>query len=345
MVRWKLRRSWARAWCAWSSGGYGRALPRVFAAAHGAFIVMGDADDSYDFSEVPRFVEKWRQGNDVCEGKTVFAARSSRERCLASQIHRNPALSSVLNLFFRAGYWRQPLRKCAGSRARCTNAWILRSTGMEFASEFVIRAAQLWRQDCGDSITLWPDKRGPRRICAVFATAGGTCGLCCCTRRTGCLCCPARRFVLIGFGVGVLAFAGTARDYATHYAGRAHHDFWRDFHAARRADISIGAFAKVFSYAERFDRSGTVSLKRVLKRVTLESGLLLGGILFLAGFAGCAWVTWQWVASGFGPLQQVRQVLFWAMWLFLGLQIIFASFFLSMLGISRGTYIGDYDLK
>jgi hypothetical protein len=109
--------------------------------------------------------------------------------------------------------------------------------------------------------------------------------------------------------------------------------------------LSIGAFAKVFSYAERFDRSGTVSLKRVLKRVTLESGLLLGGVLFLAGFTGCAWVTWQWMASGFGPLAQVRQVLFWAMWLFLGLQIIFASFFLSMLGISRGTYIGDYELK
>jgi hypothetical protein len=109
--------------------------------------------------------------------------------------------------------------------------------------------------------------------------------------------------------------------------------------------LSIGAFAKVFSYAERFDHHSTVSLKRVLKKVTLESGLLLGGALFLAGFAGCAWITWEWVASGFGPLAQLRQVLFWAMWLFLGLQIIFASFFLSMLGISRGTYIGDYELK
>jgi hypothetical protein len=108
--------------------------------------------------------------------------------------------------------------------------------------------------------------------------------------------------------------------------------------------LSIGAFAKVFSYAERFDRN-TVSLKRVLKRVSLERGLFLGGLLFLAGLAGCAWVTWQWAASGFGELHQVRQVLFWAMWLFLGVQVVFASFFLSMLGISRGTYIGDYDLK
>src|SRR4029077_5345722 len=83
--------------------------------------------------------------------------------------------------------------------------------------------------------------------------------------------------------------------------------------------LSIGAFAKVFSYAERFDRSGAISLKRLLKRVTLESGLLLGGALFLAGLAGCAWVTLRWVVSGFGPLAEVRQVLFWAMWLFLGL--------------------------
>jgi len=77
--------------------------------------------------------------------------------------------------------------------------------------------------------------------------------------------------------------------------------------------LSIGAFAKVFSYAERFDRSGTVSLKRVLKRVTLESGLLLGGRFVFLLVRACALVTWQWVASGFGPLAQVRQVLFWAM--------------------------------
>src|SRR5438128_5599577 len=74
--------------------------------------------------------------------------------------------------------------------------------------------------------------------------------------------------------------------------------------------LSIGAFAKVFSYAERFDRR-SVSLRRVLKRVTLETGLLVGGAVFLVGFAGCAWVTWQWAASGFGELHQIRQVLFW----------------------------------
>jgi hypothetical protein len=82
-----------------------------------------------------------------------------------------------------------------------------------------------------------------------------------------------------------------------------------------------------------------------LKRVSLESGLLFGGALLLGGFVGCASVAWKWASSGFGQLHEVRLVLFWSMWLFIGVQVIFGSFFLSMLGISRGTYIGDYELK
>jgi hypothetical protein len=108
--------------------------------------------------------------------------------------------------------------------------------------------------------------------------------------------------------------------------------------------LSIGAFAKVFSYAERFD-TGTISLKRMLRRITLESGLLLGVALFMAGFCGCAWIAWKWAASGFGPLYETRGVLFWSMWLFIGVQIVFSSFCLSMLGVSRDTYVGDYQLR
>jgi len=60
---------------------------------------------------------------------------------------------------------------------------------------------------------------------------------------------------------------------------------------------------------------------------------------------GDAWVFAEWARSDFGPLNQVRWVLFWSLWFFLGVQLIFSSFFLSMLGISRDTYIGDYELK
>ena len=106
----------------------------------------------------------------------------------------------------------------------------------------------------------------------------------------------------------------------------------------------IGAFAKVFSYSERFDRN-PVSLKRWLRRITLEDGLIVGTLMTAAGLAGDTTLVWAWAASGFSEFLRIREVLFWSMWLFLGVQTIFSSFFLSMLGISRGTYIGDYDRR
>ena len=106
--------------------------------------------------------------------------------------------------------------------------------------------------------------------------------------------------------------------------------------------LALGLFAKVYSYAERFAPSQR-SLERWLKRVKLEQGLVLGGVLTSVGSGGIAWVVWQWVASGFGPLAQLRAVIFFSLLFLLGIQVVFSSFFLSMLGISRGTYIGDYD--
>jgi hypothetical protein len=106
--------------------------------------------------------------------------------------------------------------------------------------------------------------------------------------------------------------------------------------------ISIGLFAKVFSFAERF-ASQERSLSRWLSRVQLEHGLVLGILLAIGGGAGSFWLFWQWAASGFGRFDQLRSVIFFSMWFFLGVQTIFSSFFISMLGISRGTYIGDYE--
>jgi hypothetical protein len=220
----------------------------------------------------------------------------------------------------------------------------LRSTGMEFASEFVIKAAQLGARITEIPITLWPDKRGRPPHLRSFRDGWRH-------LRFMLLYAPNWLFILPGASLAVLGLfivfwlLPGPRSISAHVVLDIHTMIFGVIFTLLGVQIlSIGSFAKVFSYAERFDRN-TVSLKRVLKRVTLETGLLLGGALFLAGFAGCAWVAWQWAASGFGPLAQVRQVLFWSMWLFIGVQIIFASFFLSMLGISRGTYIGDYDLK
>jgi glycosyltransferase involved in cell wall biosynthesis len=324
--------------------GYGSALRAGITSARGAFIVMGDADDSYDFSEVPRFVEKWRQGNEVVMGNRFRGEIKPGAMPWHHKYFGNPVLSTLLNLFFRAGMGDSHCGMRGFSRA-VYDRMDLRSTGMEFASEFVIKATQLGAKMAEIPITLWPDKRGRPPHLRSFRDGWRHLRFMLLYAPNWLFVLPGGAFMLFGLLLVFWLLPGP-RALTPRITLDLHTMIFGVIFTLLGAQIlSIGAFAKVFSYAERFDRSGAVSLKRVLKRVTLESGLLLGGALFLAGFAGCAWITWEWVTSGFGPLAQLRQVLFWAMWLFLGLQTIFASFFLSMLGISRGTYIGDYELK
>jgi hypothetical protein len=220
----------------------------------------------------------------------------------------------------------------------------VRSSGMEFALEMIIKSAQIGARITEIPIILWPDKRGRAPHLRSFRDGWRSLRFMLLYAPNWLFFLPGASLIAVGLAIVFLLLPGP-RAITPRVTLDLHTMIFGVIFTLMGAQIlSIGAFAKVFSYAERFDR-GTVSLKRVLRRVTLESGLLFGGLLFLAGFAGCAWVTWHWAASGFGSLFQVRQILFWSMWLFLGVQVIFASFFLSMLGISRGTYIGDYDLK
>jgi glycosyltransferase involved in cell wall biosynthesis len=323
--------------------GYGSALKAGIRAARGAFIVMGDADDSYDFNEVPRFVEEWRKGSEVVMGNRFEGEIKPGAMPWHHKYIGNPGLTTVLNVLFRSGIGDS---HCGmrGFTRDIFERMDLRSSGMEFASEFVIKAAQIGAKTSEIPITLWKDKRGRPPHLRSFRDGWRH-------LRFMLLYAPNWLFLLPG---GLLMAMGLALVFWLLPGPRTIlHSVVLDVHTMIFGVIftllgaqilAIGAFAKVFSYAERFDRN-TVSLKRVLKRVSLEKGLLLGGLLFVGGFAGCAYIAWQWAANGFGPLAQVRGVLFWSMWLFLGVQMIFSSFFLSMLGISRGTYIGDYDLS
>jgi len=323
--------------------GYGVALRAGIAGARGPFIIMGDADDSYDFSEVPRFVEKLREGNDIVMGNRFRGEIKPGAMPWHHKYIGNPGLTALLNLFFHARIGDSHCGMRGFTRA-IYDRMDLRSTGMEFASEFVIKATQLGARMTEIPITLWADKRSRPPHLRSFRDGWRHLRFMLLYAPNWLFLLPGASLVALGLFLVFWLLPGP-RQISSHVVLDIHTMIFGVIFTLLGAQIlSIGSFAKVFSYSERFDR-GNISLKRVLKRVTLESGLLLGGALFVAGFAGCAWVTWQWAASGFGELHQIRQVLFWSMWLFLGLQVIFASFFLSMLGISRGTFIGDYDLK
>jgi glycosyltransferase involved in cell wall biosynthesis len=321
--------------------GYGAALKAGIASARGTYIIMGDADDSYDFTDVPRFVAKLREGFDMVMGNRF---RGEIKPGAMPSLHKhfgNPGLTALLNLFFHAGIGDSYCGMRGFSR-ELYDRLDVRSNGMEFALEMIIKTSQIGARITEIPITLWPDKRGRPPHLRSFRDGWRSLRFMLLYAPNWLFLLPGTALVAVGLFLVCWVLPGP-RKIAPNVTLDLHTMIFGVIFALLGLQIfMIGAFAKVFSYAERFDRN-TVSLNRLLKRVQLETGLLLGATLFLAGFAGCAWIAWKWAASGFGPLYAERQILFWSMWLFLGVQVIFSSFFLSMLGISRGTFIGDYE--
>src|SRR5215470_16707543 len=291
--------------------GYGSALQAGIAAARGPLIIMGDADDSYDFTDVPRFVEKLREGYDIVMGNRFRGGIKPGAMPPSHKYFGNPGLTALLNTMFHAGIG-DSYCGMRGFTRTLYDRLDVRSTGMEFALEMIIKAAQIGARIAEIPIILWPDKRGRPPHLRSFRDGWRS-------LRFMLLYAPNWLFLLPG---AALSAAGLflvfwllpgPRQISPRVVLDIHTMIFGVIFTLLGAQIlSIGSFAKVFSYAERFDRR-SVSLRRILRRVTLETGLLVGGALFLVGFAGCAWVTWQWASGGFGDLHQVRQVLFWSM--------------------------------
>jgi len=318
--------------------GYGSALRGGIAEARGAFIILGDADGSHDFSEIPRFVEKWRAGNDFVIGNRFLGeikdgAMSWHHRHLGT-----PVLSGILNLFFSAGVGDINCGMRGFTRELAARL-DLRTNGMEFASESLIKAARAGARIAEVPITMWPDQRNRPPHLRTFRDGWRH-------LRFIMLSAPNWLFLLPGgllmsLGVGLVlwllpgpAFAGKV-ELNTNTISLAMVLVLLGMHI-----VSIGLFVKVFCYTEKLSRS-ELSLVRWLKRVKLEHGLLLGAVLVIAGLAGDATVVSQWAAHGFGHFYPVRTVFFCSLSLALGVEVLFSSVFLSMLGISRDTYIGE----
>ncbi len=318
--------------------GYGSALRSGIAEARGAFIILGDADGSHDFSEIPRFVEKWRAGHDFVIGNRFMGeikdgAMSWHHRHLGT-----PVLSGILNLFFNAGVGDINCGMRGLTRELATRL-DLRTNGMEFASESLIKAARAGARIAEVPITMWPDQRNRPPHLRTFRDGWRH-------LRFIMLSAPNWLFLLPGgllmsLGIGLVlwllpgpAFAGRV-ELNTNTMSLAMMLVLLGMHI-----VSIGFFVKVFCYTERLSRT-ELNLARWLKRAKLEHGLLLGAALVVVGLTGDVIVFGQWAIHGFGHFYAVRTVFFCSLSLFLGVEVLFSSVFLSMLGISRDTYIGE----
>jgi len=203
--------------------GYGSALKAGIRAARGAFIIMGDADDSYDFGEVPRFVGEWRKGNEVVMGNRFAGEIKPGAMPWHHKYIGNPGLTALLNLFFHSGIHDS---HCGmrGFTREVFDRMDVRSSGMEFASEFVIKAAQLhaWASATSAQLSRWLAAHAihatVRAKLAVYFTGWTADG-------------P-------GALSDVLAVATSAKAFAARCARCSHDDFWRDFYSDGRADSS-----------------------------------------------------------------------------------------------------------
>jgi glycosyltransferase involved in cell wall biosynthesis len=317
--------------------GYGSALLGGIAAARGEYIVMGDADDSYDFSSIGRLIEKLREGYDLVMGNRFAGGIRAGAMVWSHRWVGNPALTRLSRLFFHTPVGDmhcglRAFRKDAIDRLR------LRATGMEFASEMVIKASLRRMRITEVPVTLSPDGRS--RPPHLRTWRDGWRHL-----RFMLLFSPRWLFLYPGvalFGAG--AMVGALLETGPKRVGAATFDIHTLLLAGFACLIGFqlivfAVFTKVFAMQRGFHPPNP-SYNAMFRYVKLETGLAIGGLMFLVGALGTVAAVWSWGSVGFGaldPRMTMREIIPAAVLLTLGVQTIFASFFLSILGIDLDT--------
>jgi glycosyltransferase involved in cell wall biosynthesis len=307
--------------------GYGSAYLAGFAAAQGEYIVMLDADLTYDFDEIPSFVRELNAGADMVIGDRMDNIHPGAMPWLHRYVG-NPILTGTLNLFFRTGV------KDAHCGMRAVRRDVLerlglRTTGMEFASEMVIRAAKEkldvrqfpieYHPRSGES-KLSSFRDGWRHLRFLLVHS------------------PTHLFIVPG---AVLAVLGALIELTVvsqlDILGRS----W-DLHAMIAGALLMIVGAQVLglglcahAYGTYFMGDRDPWFDRMRSRFKLEHGLLLGGAIMLAGLAIAAAIVITWVDRGFGRLSEERLAVLGATLIIVGIQVFFSSFLLSILGLRR----------
>jgi glycosyltransferase involved in cell wall biosynthesis len=315
--------------------GYGAALQAGIAAARGKFVIMGDADDSYDFTALEPFIERLRAGDDLVMGNRFKGGIKPGAMPWHHKYIGNPVLTGILNLFFHTGI-RDAHCGLRAFRKDAYNRLDLRTPGMEFASEMVVKAA-LHKQKMSEVPTvLSPDGRDRPPHLRSFRDGWRH-------LRFLLLMCPLWLYfipaaALLAGGLGLMAWltpgtrfvAGIGFDLHTMLLGMlcvflGYQTLW------------LGAFAKIHGWTSGLLPEDTLS-RRLFDHVNLERGLIAGAALLLTGLGLCTWLMGEWWSVDLGVLD-VRVTMRYALWGFttmvLGVQTIFGSSFLSMLGMAQ----------
>ncbi|MCW3014788.1 MAG: glycosyl transferase family 2 [Solirubrobacterales bacterium] len=307
--------------------GYGSAYMAGFAAARGKYIVMGDADLTYDFNEIPRFVEELDKGAELVMGDRMDNIKPGAMPWLHRYVG-NPVLSGILNGFFKTGIsdahcGMRALRRDVLPRLD------LRTTGMEFASEMVIRAGKEnlriaefpidYHPRGGESkLDTWRDGWRHLRFLLVHS--------------------PTHLFVLpgvvlsaLGLLIALISVSGVevfGRQWQLHTTVGG-----SMLMIVGVQVVALGLCAH--AYGSYFMGEKDAWFDRMRARYRLEHGLLLGAASASVGLVTGIVIFGIWINSGFGSLSEERLAILATTLVVIGLQTIFSSFLLSILGLRR----------
>jgi len=315
--------------------GYGNALLGGIAAARGRFIIMGDADDSYDFVNLMPFVEKLREGYDLVMGNRFRGGILPGAMPPLHYYLGNPVLTGLGRLFFcpEIGDYHCGLRgfsKAAAERME------LRTTGMEFASEMVVKASLLKMRICEVPTTLKKDGRNRPPHLRSWRDGWRHLRFMLMYSPRWLFLIPGALMMLVGLLTGLWLMPGPQK------IGNVTFDVHTMLYAGLAVligfqSVIFAVFTKTFAITSGFLPKDE-RMENLFKYITLEVGLIIGVLLIIAGLGGTASAIFGWQKTQFGPLvpaDTLRTVIPSFVLLALGCQTVLSSFFMSVLGLKR----------
>ena len=315
--------------------GYGNALKGGILAARGEYILMADSDDSYDFGHIMRFLEQLRAGSDLVMGNRF---RGGIAKHAMPPLHRylgNPVLTGIGRLLFHS-----PCEDFhCGMRGFRKDSFLrmdIRSTGMEFASEMVVKASLLRMKISEVPTTLAPDGRNHPPHLRTWRDGWRHLRFLLMDSPRWLFLYPGILLMLLGLGGCVWLLPGP----------KVFHGVGFDVHTLLYAFVFVllgfqlvafAVFTKIFAISEGL-LPEDLRLNRAFRYITLETGLAVGGLLVVLGIGGSIFAVAGWAKASFPALNaehMLRIVMPSVFSLTLGVQIVCSSFFLSILGLRR----------
>ncbi|MGH2442872.1 MAG: glycosyltransferase family 2 protein [Chloroflexota bacterium] len=309
--------------------GYGNAYRFGFAAARGKYIIMGDSDDTYDFTQVNEFVEKLRDGNEYVLGSRFGGTILPGAMPWLHRYIGNPVLTGLLNFLFGL----KSSDAHSGFRAftrEAYNRMRLQTTGMEFASEMVINAARAKLKVAEVPITYYP-RKGESKL-RSFRDGWRHLRFMMLYSPDHLFLIPGAVLFLVGLG-GMFWLLGGAKIVSGHFV-----DYHFMFVASLLTIVGFqvlltGFSAKAYAFTHRFAPDDRM-IQLFYRHFNLEEWLIAGSLIFLVGLGIDAAIFATWVSHHFRNLFAVREALLALTLMVIGLQLVFSSFLLSILNIN-----------